>query len=75
MDNEDFNRDMEFFLDHRVDWGRRAKLRGGEDGDAAEEVETLKTILRTAAEVCEDIGREARDHWPIPPSPIFSIRR
>lgn len=63
MSDDYFNRDMDFFLDHRVDWARRAKLRGGEDADAAEEVETVKTILRTAAEVCEDIGREAREHW------------
>ncbi|TFH19607.1 MAG: hypothetical protein E4H03_13590, partial [Myxococcales bacterium] len=63
MDNDTFNRDMELFLDQRVDWGRRARLRGGEEGDAAEEVETFKSILRTAAEVCDDIGRAAREHW------------
>src|SRR5262245_23246853 len=63
MADEFFNRDMELFVDHRVDWARYFKLWRADETDALEEVETYKTILRTAGEICADIQAHARDHW------------
>jgi len=63
MTREFFNRDMALFIDHRVDWERYFRLRRGGDVNAAEEVETYKAVLQTAAEVCADIEDGARDHW------------
>jgi hypothetical protein len=57
-----FHGDIERFIDHRFDWARWFRLRGGE-ASVADEVETFKTVLRTTAEVCEDIEAGARDHW------------
>src|SRR5262245_28433091 len=62
MPKEFFHRDMQLFIDHRADWTRYFELRGA-SADVAAEVETFKTILRTAGEVCEDIEAGARDHW------------
>ena len=62
MAKEFFHRDIQLFIDHRVDWARNFRLRGGEV-KVDEEVETYKTILRTVGEVCEDIEAGARDHW------------
>jgi alkylation response protein AidB-like acyl-CoA dehydrogenase len=63
MASEFLSRDMEFFVDHRVDWRRYLALRRGGEVNVNEEVDTYKTILRTAAEVCEDIASQARGHW------------
>jgi alkylation response protein AidB-like acyl-CoA dehydrogenase len=57
-----FHRDFELVIDHRFDWRRYFQLRGS-DADPAEEIETYKTILRTTAEISEDIEAGARDHW------------
>jgi alkylation response protein AidB-like acyl-CoA dehydrogenase len=62
MAKDFFHRDIQLFIDHRVDWARNFRLRGGEV-KVDEEVETYKTILRTVGEVCEDIEAGARDHW------------
>jgi hypothetical protein len=62
MAKEFFHRDIQLFIDHRVNWERYFRLRGSEV-NVAEEVETYKTILRTTAEVCEDIEAGALDHW------------
>ncbi|TMA38987.1 MAG: hypothetical protein E6J79_04910, partial [Deltaproteobacteria bacterium] len=62
MSRDFFHRDIQLFIDHRFDWDRYFSLRGGA-ADVAEEVETYRTILRTAGEVCEDIDGSARDHW------------
>ena len=64
MAKEFFNRDMEFFLDHRVDWARYFRLaRGADATSGAMRVETYKMVLRTAGEICESIEAGARDHW------------
>src|SRR5215475_13875575 len=63
MPKEFFHRDMQLFIDHRTDWARYFELRGGGPLDVAAEVETFRTILRTAGQVCEDIETGARDHW------------
>ena len=63
MAKEFFNRDMEFFIDHRVDWARYFRLLRGADASWRDEVETYKMILRTAGEICESIEAGARDHW------------
>src|SRR2546427_10212248 len=57
-----FHRDLQLFIDHRFDWERYFRLRGSST-EVAEEVETYRTILRTAGQVCEDIEAGARDHW------------
>ncbi|TMB54232.1 MAG: hypothetical protein E6J56_11565 [Deltaproteobacteria bacterium] len=57
-----FHRDLQLFIDHRFDWERYFRLRGSST-EVAEEVETYRTILRTAGEVCGDIEAAARDHW------------
>ena len=57
-----FHRDLRLFIDHRFDWERYFRLRGTST-EVAEEVETYRTILRTAGEVCGDIEAAARDHW------------
>jgi len=62
MSKDFFHRDIQLFVDHRFDWERYLRLRGA-SADVAEEVETYRTILRTAGEVCEDIEAGARDHW------------
>jgi len=63
MNQAFFNADMESFVDRRVDWERLLRLRRGPDVSVSEEVETYKTILRTAGEVCADIAAGARGHW------------
>jgi alkylation response protein AidB-like acyl-CoA dehydrogenase len=63
MAKEFFNRDIEFFLDHRVDWARYFTLARGVDATWRDEVETYKMALRTAGEICESIEAGARDHW------------
>jgi alkylation response protein AidB-like acyl-CoA dehydrogenase len=62
MGKEFFHRDIELFIDHRVDWPRYFRLRGG-DLVPSEEVETYRTILRSTGEICEDIEAGALDHW------------
>ncbi len=63
MDRTFFHSDIEFFIDHRVDWERLLKLRLGPDVVVADEVDTYKVILRTAGEVCADIEAESLGHW------------
>jgi alkylation response protein AidB-like acyl-CoA dehydrogenase len=63
MAKDFFNTDMQLFIDHRVDWERYFELRRGAGVNVAEEVETYKTVLRTAGEICEDLEAAARDHW------------
>ena len=63
MAQEFFNRDMEFFLDHRTDWARYFRLMRATDANWRDEVETYKMVLRTAGEICESIEAGARDHW------------
>ncbi len=63
MDREFFHRDMQFYIDHGVDWERYFRLRRGEGVDVAAEIDTFKTILQTCGEICEDIAAEAREHW------------
>jgi alkylation response protein AidB-like acyl-CoA dehydrogenase len=63
MATEFFNRDMEFFIDHRVDWARYFRLARGSDASWRDEVATYKMVLRTAGEICESIEAGARDHW------------
>ncbi len=63
MAGEFFNADMQLFMDHRTDWARYFHLRRPDVTNVAEEVETYRTILRTAGEVCEDLQAGARDHW------------
>src|SRR5881628_1091428 len=62
MSKDFFHRDIQLFVDHRFDWEGYLRLRGA-SADVAEEVETYKTILRTAGEICADIEAAARDHW------------
>src|SRR3989442_1379690 len=57
-----FHRDIELFIDHRVDWARYFRLRGA-DVNVADEVVTYKTILQTTGEICEDVQAGARGHW------------
>jgi hypothetical protein len=62
MAKEFFNPDMEFFLDHRVDWERY--FRFARPGAAwQEELATYKMILRTVGDISESIEDGARDHW------------
>ncbi len=63
MDQEFFHSDMEFFIDHRVDWERVLPLRDGPETVAADEVDTFRMIMRTAGEVCADIEADSLDHW------------
>ena len=62
MASEFFNRDMQLFIDHSVDWNRYFRLRGT-DVEVAREVATFKQILETTADVCTDLEAGARDHW------------
>jgi 3-(methylthio)propanoyl-CoA dehydrogenase len=63
MEQGFFHADIEFFIDHRVDWERLLRLRQGPDVAVADEVDTYKMILRTAGEVCADIEAESLGHW------------
>jgi alkylation response protein AidB-like acyl-CoA dehydrogenase len=63
MEKQYFHADMRLFLDHRVDWQRYLSLRRGTEVDVAAELETYRSVLSTAAEVCQDIEENARDHW------------
>jgi len=63
MEQGFFHADIEFFIDHRVDWQRLLKLRHGPGVNVAEEVDTYKMILRTAGEVCADIEADSLGHW------------
>ncbi len=63
MEHGFFHADIEFFIDHRIDWERLLRLRLGPDAVVADEVDTYKMILRTAGEVCADIAAESEGHW------------
>ena len=63
MAKEFFHPDMELFVDHRVDWERYLRLSRREAADVAGEIDTYKMILRTLAEICEDIDAHAGEHW------------
>lgn len=63
MAQDFFHKDIELFIDHRVDWTRLFHLTRPGAVDVADEVETYKAVLRTAGEVCADIHDAARDHW------------
>ena len=61
---EDFlHRDMALFLEHRCDWPRWTRLRRGPGGNAGEELDTFRAVLRTAADVCAGIAAGSRPHW------------
>ena len=62
MAKEFFHRDIQLFIDHRVNWARYFRLRAAEV-NVADEVETFKSVLRTTAEVCEDIETGTLEHW------------
>jgi len=63
MPEDFFHRDMALFLEHRCDWPRWTRLRRGAEGAPAEEVETFRAVLRTAADVCAAIAAASRPHW------------
>jgi alkylation response protein AidB-like acyl-CoA dehydrogenase len=63
MGKEFFHRDIQLFMDHRVDWARYFRLRDGDSVNPNDEVETYRTILNTMGEICEDIEAGAIDHW------------
>jgi alkylation response protein AidB-like acyl-CoA dehydrogenase len=63
MAKDFYTRDMQLFVDHRVDWKRYFRLRRGPEANVAEEVETYKDILKTIGEVCESIDDASRGHW------------
>jgi alkylation response protein AidB-like acyl-CoA dehydrogenase len=63
MAKEYFNADMALFLDHRVEWTRYFQRRQGGDTNVAAELDIYRSILQTAAQVCEDIEERSRDHW------------
>jgi alkylation response protein AidB-like acyl-CoA dehydrogenase len=63
MAKDFFHRDIQLFIDHRVDWARYFRLREGDGVNPADEVETYRAILRTTGEVCEDIEAGAVEHW------------
>src|SRR5262245_28782967 len=63
MGKEFFHRDIQLFMDHRVDWARYFRLRDGDAVHPEDEVETYRTILRTVGEICEDLEAGALEHW------------
>ena len=63
MGREFFHRDIQLFMDHRVDWPRYFRLRDGDAVHPEDEVDTYRTILRTVGEICEDIESGALEHW------------
>ncbi len=63
MKTDFFNADMEFFIDHRVDWSKLIGLSQGPGANATDEVDTYKMVMRTAGEVCADIETDSIDHW------------
>ena len=63
MGKEFFHRDIQLFMDHRVDWARYFKLRDGDSVNPSDELDTYRTVLRTMGEICEDIEAGAIDHW------------
>jgi alkylation response protein AidB-like acyl-CoA dehydrogenase len=63
MAGEFFNTDMRLFMDHRTDWARYFALRRPDAVNVDDEVETYRTILGTAGDICADIQAGARDHW------------
>ena len=62
MGKDFFHRDMQLFIDQRVDWARYFRLARA-TVNPADEVETYRAILQTIGEVCEDIEAGAHDHW------------
>ncbi|MDJ0789221.1 MAG: acyl-CoA dehydrogenase family protein [Myxococcota bacterium] len=57
------NDGMLLYLDHLVDWDTYFRWTKGDDADVDTEVETLRVIAQTAAEICESIAPEAREGW------------
>ncbi|MFN8642134.1 MAG: hypothetical protein U0802_10935 [Candidatus Binatia bacterium] len=48
------------FVERRVDWADLFRLRGDEIGALDDEVRTLVSVLRSAADVCADLAGAAR---------------
>ncbi len=51
------------YLDRLVDWDEHFRRMKGEGVDAAAEVDALRAVLGTVAEICESIEPEAREGW------------
>ncbi|MGH7857497.1 MAG: acyl-CoA dehydrogenase family protein, partial [Candidatus Binatia bacterium] len=62
MDQGFFSRDMEHFIDHRVDWRRYLRYRRP-GAVVAEEIDTYKMVLRTLGDICEAIEIESDGRW------------
>ncbi|MEE8556819.1 MAG: acyl-CoA dehydrogenase family protein [Myxococcota bacterium] len=54
------------YLTDLVDWDGYYRLRKGDSVDPKTERSALRTILETAAKICEGIEREAREGWEQP---------
>ena len=63
MAGEFFHRDIELFIEHRVDWARYFQLCRPEPVNLADEIGTYRSILATADAVCADIEAASRQHW------------
>ena len=64
MAKEFFHRDMQLFIDHRVDWARYFRLRRGDGVDVADEVDDLQgRSSAPRARSAQAIADGARDHW------------
>ncbi|MGH7822337.1 MAG: acyl-CoA dehydrogenase family protein [Candidatus Binatia bacterium] len=62
MDKGFFSRDIELFIDRRVDWQRYLRYRRSGAG-VAEELDTYKMVLRTLGDICEAIETESDGRW------------
>ncbi len=63
MSDDFFHSDMQFFLEHRIDWPRYLRLKRAEATDAPSEVEAWRTILQTAGDICAELAPAARAGW------------
>ncbi len=54
---------VELYLERLIAWDEYFSLRNGGSPDVASERETLETVLRTAAQICEELEPELRAGW------------
>jgi alkylation response protein AidB-like acyl-CoA dehydrogenase len=54
---------VDLYLKKRLDWEEYYRLRLGPEADVASEVETLESVLATAAQICSELEPELRAGW------------
>jgi alkylation response protein AidB-like acyl-CoA dehydrogenase len=63
MASDFFHRDIQLFLEQRVDWQRFFRLKRPGPINLDEELDTYRTILTTLGDICADIEVDSKEAW------------